>query len=106
MSSEAESKTFLQTQAAKMREELMKVAEKVKGLPQVQQAIAMYDVQMEKLNTAMDTESAKKIFDVLTVAKNVLIKAIETAQASPVGIVLMHKLQEYQSIAQSKLIKA
>jgi len=93
----------LHAQAEKMREEILKAAEKVRENPAVKSAIAKYDEQMAKLKVAMDSDTAKKIFDVLTMLKDGLIKAIEAAQNSPVGKAVIAKLNEYQAQAQAKL---
>jgi hypothetical protein len=53
MSSDAETKSLLTRQAERMREELVKAADKVKEIPAVKKALAMYDEQMEKLRQAM-----------------------------------------------------
>lgn len=104
MSSEdAETKTFLQTQAEKMRAEMVKAGDKVKEIPQVKKALDLYDEQMEKLKVAMDSDAAKKIFELLTAAKEAFIKAIEAAQASPLGVQVTNKINEAQAQAQAKI---
>ena len=49
----AETKSLLERQAERMREELVKAADKVKEIPQVKKALELYDEQMEKLRQAM-----------------------------------------------------
>ena len=44
-----------------------------------------------------DSEAAKKIFELLTKAKEALIKAIEAAQNSPMGQAVMAKVNEAQT---------
>lgn len=103
MSSDTETKTFLQTQAENMRAEMVKAADKVKEIPQVAKALALYDEQMEKLKVALDSDAAKKIFDLLTAAKEAFIRAIEAAQASPLGVAVTAKINEAQAQAQAKI---
>jgi uncharacterized protein YjaG (DUF416 family) len=103
MSDDAETKTMLQQQGEKMREEMVKASDKVKEMPAVKKALEMYDEQMEKLKTAMDSEAAKKIFDMLTAAKDAFVKALEAAQASAIGQTVMQKINDAQAQAQAKI---
>lgn len=96
-------KAVLVAQAEKMRGELLHAMEKVKEMPQVQSALAMYDANMDKLRNALDSEAAKKVFAMLTAAKEALIKAIEAAQNSPLGLSIAAKIAEIQSQAQAKI---
>lgn len=89
--------------AAQMRAELDKVAEKVRDNEQVKKAMAMYDEQVAKLRAAADSEAAQKVFDVLVKAKEMLVKAIETAVNSPLGQKVVEKLADYQNQAKAKL---
>jgi len=86
-----------------MREELYKAADKFKEMPAVKRAMEIYEEQMEKLRQAMDTDAAKKIFELLTKAKEALIKAIEAAQNSPMGQAVITKVNEAQSQAQARI---
>jgi proline racemase len=96
-------KAVLLEKAEQMRAELVKAADKVKELPQVKKAMTMYDEQMEKLRQASETETAKKIFDLITKAKEAIIAAIEAAQKSPMGQAAISKLNELQGQAQAKI---
>jgi len=100
---ETETKSFLTVQGERMREELMKAGEKVREIPQVKRALELYDEQMEKLRQAMDTDAAKKIFELLTKAKEAVIQAIEAAQNSPMGQAVVQKVNDVQSQAQVKI---
>jgi hypothetical protein len=53
MAEATETKSLLTKQAERMREELVKAADKVKEIPAVKKALDMYDEQMEKLRQAM-----------------------------------------------------
>ena len=88
---------LLLEQAQYMRGELVKATEQVKHIPQVEQALAYYDEQMYKLTHPLDWESAKRVFDLLVVAKDALIKVIEFTQNSPIGMAILARLGEYQS---------
>lgn len=127
MAETTETKSLLTKQAERMREELAKAADKVKEIPAVKKALDAYDEQMEKLRQAMvrdqfeylfqktqiwhtnhihnkqDSDAAKKIFELLTKAKEALIKAIEAAQNSPLGQSVMAKVSEAQAQGKSIL---
>lgn len=50
-----------------------------------------------------DTDAAKKVFEVLTKAKEALVSAIEAAQNSPMGQAITEKINEAQAQAQAKI---
>jgi len=75
----------------------------VKEIPAVKKALDLYDEQMEKLRQAMDSDAAKKIFELITKAKEALIHAIEAAQNSPMGQAVMAKVNDAQAQAQAKI---
>jgi uncharacterized FlaG/YvyC family protein len=80
-----QTKTFLQAQGDKMREEMVKASDKLQELPQVKKAFELYDAQMAKLTEAMDTEGAKKVFELLTKAKEAFMKVLEMVTKKPVA---------------------
>ena len=69
----------------------------------MKKALAVYDENMAKLRAAMDSETAQKIFNMLTLAKEQIIKAIELVTNSPVGQAAIAKLNDIQAQAQSKI---
>jgi len=99
----AEEKTLLQKQADRIREEINKAAEKFKEIPQVKAALDKYDETMEMLRKAMDSDAAKKIFELLNKAKEAVYAAIEKAQQSPMGLKVQEKINEVQSNANAKV---
>ena len=56
--------------------------------------------------TWQDTDAAKKIFELLTKAKEALIQAIEAAQNSPMGQAVMQKVNDVQSQGKHEIFEA
>ena len=96
-------KTLLQKQADKIRAEILKASEKFQNIPQVKAALDKYEENMELLRKAMDSDMAKKIFELLNKAKEAVYAAIEKAQQSPIGLKVQDKINEVQSNANAKV---
>ena len=97
------SKTLLQQQGDKIRAEVLKAAEKFKNIPQVKQALDAFEENMEKLRKAMDSDMAKKIFELINKARDAVYAAIEKAQQSPLGVKVQEKITEVQNTANAKV---
>lgn len=96
-------KTLLQKQADKIRAEIEKASENFKNIPQVKAALDKYEELNEKLRQAMDSDVAKKIFELLNKAKEAVYAAIEKAQQSPMGVKVQEKITEVQNNANAKV---
>jgi uncharacterized protein YajQ (UPF0234 family) len=99
----AEDKTMFQKQADRIREELLKASDKFQNIPQVKAAMDKFEENMEKLRKALDSDMAKKIFELLNKAKEAVYAAIEKAQQSPMGVKIQEKITEVQANANAKV---
>ena len=96
-------KTLMQKQADKIRAEILKASEKFQNIPQVKAALDKYEENMELLRKAMDSDAAKKIFELLNKAKEAVYAAIEKAQQTSIGIKVQEKITEVQNNANAKV---
>ena len=96
-------KTMLEKQGDKIRAEILKASEKFQNIPQVKAALDKFEESMEMLRKAMDSDMAKKVFELVNKAKEAVYAAIEKAQQTPIGVKVQEKITEVQNNANAKV---